>query len=943
MSDLNLHSAKTKITKKLGYFPAFLIPAIKSSSVFCSLVKQTFVAYKNNPLPDLFKEKLFVYLSRYCGAEYFTICHSCGLRSLGAKPSEIIALGYIEYPQGATDIQSDIKFLEHLRSQSQDKNWQSQKQDQERVEASLLRCSSLIFFQPSQADICAETLKKFLGLVNYNYLIVFLGYVKLCHQWTKDNPDISHEQDQRSQIHLGSLLLSQIELAHFFRPHNIQLSIDQSINFFQDTVRLKDYQEPSLGIKSKLVNGDDKSLSDLSNNSNLKPEALVAFTTYLENLPFPVMICHESGQILYFNRSWLDTTGYSASEISTISQWKEKAKVKTKQRTIGKLSSSTALQTDLVNLPPVKRYANQIQDIAAETQDILQQIVDSLVDLVSELAQVKNQHQIENTIEREIGITTRWGEQRFWQLHSATLNYGAQDHQDELTISMVKDITDVHQVNSKLELVSEATQTGTWHWNLTNNQIDICGRGRAVLGLKNFDGSYGGFLQSIHPQERESVDLFLIKAVKAHSDINIECRIIHPDQRICWIKIRGRLNYSFLGKGTRIEGVVTDITPQKTAQKLAKKTAQNLGDPAQQEQTWQSFKQLENLINLLPCYLFVVDVPTKTISLMNSNLTKVLGLPNFEVVKGKKVGFCFSAAYTRQILWQQQQVLTYGEVLRIQEEVMLPDGSHHFHTVITPIRNDSGEISGILHTFSDIPNLIATQEALSQRSLQLEAANRELESFSYSVSHDLQAPLRIINGFSQVLWESCQPNLDDRAKHYLERIQANSQKMGDLIDALLELSRVTRSQMKSVNVNLSEIASEIVADLKAEYPQRQVEVKIAPDLHVQGDSQLLRIVLSNLLHNSWKYTSKRSLAKIEFNILGIDGKRLTYYIRDNGAGFDQDYADKLFKAFQRLHSQAEFPGTGIGLATVQRIIYRHGGKVWAEGESDRGATIYFSL
>jgi light-regulated signal transduction histidine kinase (bacteriophytochrome) len=167
--------------------------------------------------------------------------------------------------------------------------------------------------------------------------------------------------------------------------------------------------------------------------------------------------------------------------------------------------------------------------------------------------------------------------------------------------------------------------------------------------------------------------------------------------------------------------------------------------------------------------------------------------------------------------------------------------------------------------------------------------------------------------------------------------------MSGLIDALLQLSRVTRSQMKSVCVNLSTIAQDIIEDLQAEKPERKVEVIIAPDLTTKGDPQLLRIVLNNLLNNAWKYTSKRSLAKIEFNTLMGDDNQLVYYIRDNGAGFDLEYADKLFTAFKRLHSQAEFPGTGIGLATVQRIIYRHGGKVWAEGECDRGATIYFSL
>ncbi len=385
---------------------------------------------------------------------------------------------------------------------------------------------------------------------------------------------------------------------------------------------------------------------------------------------------------------------------------------------------------------------------------------------------------------------------------------------------------------------------------------------------------------------------------------------------------------------------MSDLIEQKltSLRKLRRVT-----DRDRTQSTSQYVEKLESYLNLIPYCLFVVNVSTKTISFTNKTLAKSLGLVDHQVAKDKAICEYFSPEYTRQIIWQQQQVLTYNKVLHLQEEVKLANEVHYFDTTVTPIKNDEGEIYALLHTLSDIQNMAATQKALSQRSLQLEAANKELESFSYSVSHDLQSPLRIINGFSQVLWSTCQPNLSDLASHYLSRIQANSQKMSDLIDALLELSRVTRSEMKSIEVNLSQIAQNIIEDLQTQDPDRQVEIKIAPDLKAIGDPQLLRIVLDNLLHNAWKYTSKRSLAKIEFDALTANEEQSVFYLRDNGAGFDQEYADKLFTAFQRLHSQAEFPGTGIGLATVQRIIYRHGGKVWAEGECDRGTTIYFCL
>ena len=362
-----------------------------------------------------------------------------------------------------------------------------------------------------------------------------------------------------------------------------------------------------------------------------------------------------------------------------------------------------------------------------------------------------------------------------------------------------------------------------------------------------------------------------------------------------------------------------------------------------QPQVTQSFEELKNVIDLLPAYVCVIDTKKEVVSLINRKLAGSLGLSSEELVLGKNISEYFTPEHTRQIVWQQQQVLTYGEEMRVQERVPLADGVHNFDTTITPLHDDDGQIYALLHTSNDIPDLAATKEALSQRTLQLEAANKELESFSFSVSHDLQAPLRVINGFSQVLWENYQPSLDTRGKHYLQRIQANSEKMSDLIDALLQLSRVTRSQMKSVMVDLSKIAQDIVEELQNREPERQVEIKIAPNLITKGDPQLLRIVLCNLLDNAWKYTSKRSQAKIEFDALGIPDNQLVYFVRDNGAGFDLEYADKLFTAFKRLHTQEEFPGTGIGLATVQRIIYRHGGRVWAESECDRGATIYFSF
>ena len=234
------------------------------------------------------------------------------------------------------------------------------------------------------------------------------------------------------------------------------------------------------------------------------------------------------------------------------------------------------------------------------------------------------------------------------------------------------------------------------------------------------------------------------------------------------------------------------------------------------------------------------------------------------------------------------------------------------------------------------------EHRVCQRTAQLEATNRELEAFSYSISHDLAAPLRSIDGFSQILLEDYAEDLDDEGKDYLSRVRASSQYMGRLIDALLKLSRMTRREIRRERVDLSIIAEDIAQELQTGQPERQVEFVIADDLSVDGDAWLLRIALGNLLGNAWKFTGKSSAARIEFGVAEHEGT-LAYFVRDNGAGFDMAYADKLFGAFQRLHTIEEFPGTGIGLATVQRIVHRHGGQTWAEGRVGQGATFYFTL
>ena len=234
------------------------------------------------------------------------------------------------------------------------------------------------------------------------------------------------------------------------------------------------------------------------------------------------------------------------------------------------------------------------------------------------------------------------------------------------------------------------------------------------------------------------------------------------------------------------------------------------------------------------------------------------------------------------------------------------------------------------------------EEQTQRYATQLEASNRELEAFAYSVSHDLRAPLRAIDGFSQALLEDYGETFEEEAQDYFDRIRKNVARMGRLIDDLLSLSRVSRYELSFTTVNLSGLAQELMDELQASEPERQVECVIVPEAIVSADATLMRVVLTNLLQNAWKFTSHHPKARIEFDTIHQEGQPI-YFVRDDGAGFDMTYTKMLFSVFQRLHNTNEFPGTGIGLATVQRAIHRHGGRVWAEGAVEQGATFYFTL
>ena len=349
--------------------------------------------------------------------------------------------------------------------------------------------------------------------------------------------------------------------------------------------------------------------------------------------------------------------------------------------------------------------------------------------------------------------------------------------------------------------------------------------------------------------------------------------------------------------------------------------------------------QLQTILDATTAVIYLKDAAGRFI-FVNRQFQQLFHVRRDAVI-GKLDAEVLPAAVAQALSRHDRPALKAGEPEEVEDTVPLDDGPHTYIALKFPLLDSAGAPYAICSVATDITERKRADEALRAAKEAAESANRELESFSYSVAHDLRGPLRSIDGFSQALEEDCADRLDDEGRKYLQFVRESAQHMAHLIDDLLALSRLTRSPLQPSRVDVSALARRILERLGAGDAARHVEYTVEDGVYGHGDPHLIAAVLENLLGNAWKFTSRVPAARIEFGMQ--PAATPAYFVRDNGAGFDMKHAEKLFGVFQRLHSADEFEGTGIGLATVQRIIHRHRGRVWAESAPGQGATFYFTL
>lgn len=528
-----------------------------------------------------------------------------------------------------------------------------------------------------------------------------------------------------------------------------------------------------------------------------------------------------------------------------------------------------------------------------------------------------------------------------------------------------------------LEKMNEAqhmAMIGSWEWNLQTNQVWWSDETYAIFGVtkQDFIPSFEENGKFIHPDDFVLYGKSFERCLQTGEPLNFDLRLIASDGRLKYCHASGQVIFDDSGQKNRFIGTIMDVTERRHVE---------FQKDAALKALQENEKNFRLLFDTSPDGIVIIGTDGR---ITNANIAQArmyrYNSPSDLIgVHATQLIVPSSRDYAAQIM---QRRLNGENIPVVEYELVRKDGTTFYgETMATVMWNPDGKISGYICTTRDtterrreeekirllnakleqkvnertsdlhssqlallniVEDLNTSNKSVSVINESLDATNKELAAFSYSVSHDLRAPLRSIDGFSQALLEDYQNKLDDTGRNYLNKVRSAAQQMGLLIDDMLKLSRITHAEFYHESIDLSKIVLSIAETLQKNNPDKDVKITIQQGIVVKGDLNAMRIALTNLLDNAWKFTGKTENARIEFGMLLKDGKPVMF-IRDNGAGFDMSYVDKLFGAFQRLHTKDEFTGTGIGLATVKRIITRHGGQVWAEGEVGKGATFFFTL
>lgn len=485
----------------------------------------------------------------------------------------------------------------------------------------------------------------------------------------------------------------------------------------------------------------------------------------------------------------------------------------------------------------------------------------------------------------------------------------------------------LRQMTERFDMAQRVANIGTWDWDILTGHIEWSTQMFNLFGIDplTHTASFKLWNSILHPEDIEIAGRRIDQALGQQTSLNSDYRILLPDGKIRWISAVGEGKYDAKDRPIRMIGICMDITERK-----------------QVENALRESERLYRAIGESIDYGVWVCDPEGGNIYASESFLRLVGLTQEQCSNFGWGDVLHPADAERTMEAWKECVRTEG-VWDIQHRVRGVDGQ--WHPILArgvPVHNEQGEVIYRVGINLDISNQKKAEMELEEQTRQLENANKELESFSYSISHDLKAPLRAIDGYSRMLVKKHGDKVGEDAARMLNVIRDNTERMGVLIDDLLSFSRMLKSSMTVSEINMDKLAHEIWDDIQAMHPERELEVRIRKLLPGLGDKALIRQVLSNLFSNAVKFTKERKPGIVEISCYA-EPDQMVYCFKDNGVGFDMAYYHKLFGVFQRLHSLEEYEGTGVGLAIVHRIVHRHGGRVWAEGEVDKGAAFFFSL